>query len=248
MAEAARKVVALCSPLGIDINMGCPAPKIVKNGEGSALMRDPQRAYSVVSAVARAVDVPVTVKFRRGFALGENIAVEFGKGLEQSGAAALCLHGRTREQMYSGPSDRDTLRALKEAVSVPVIASGDAWSGALCNEILAETGVDFIMIARGALGNPWIFSDCLAVAAGEEPRQRTTAELVEVMMHQSQLTCQYKGEGRAMAELRKHLLWYLDRLQKGKTFKAEMAQVQTLAQLQTLCQTIVQSNLQMKER
>ena len=155
--------------------------------------------------------------------------------LEAAGADALCIHGRTRAQLYGGKSDRSMIAAVKRAVSVPVIASGDAWPAAGCLELLAETGADFVMIARGAEGDPTIFADCLALSRGETPPEHTAAELLSILRRHAALTCRLKGERRAMPELRKHLLWYLGRLSGAKPYKNQMAQVNTLAELSAIC-------------
>jgi tRNA-dihydrouridine synthase B len=211
-------------------------------GEGSALMGDLPRASAIIEAVKKAVPVPVTVKFRAGLDAEHINAVEFARMAEQSGADAVCVHGRTREQYYTGKSDRSIIRAVKQAVSVPVIASGDAMTAADCQDILRETGADFLMVARGAQGDPWIFSQL----AGR-PVDRSTAEVVRVMKYQAALSCAHKGEERAMREVRKHLLWYMDRLVGAKPFKVKLSYVSTLAELDGICEEILQADLQRKE-
>lgn len=247
MAEAARRTAELCAPDFIDVNMGCPVPKIFNNGEGSALMAQPELAAEIVSAMKRAVPLPITVKFRAGIREDRKNAVEFAQRLEAAGADALCIHGRTRAQLYGGKSDRSMIAAVKRAVSIPVIASGDAWPAAGCLELLAETGADFVMIARGAEGDPTIFADCLALSRGEAPPEHTAAELLTVMRRHAALTCRLKGERRAMPELRKHLLWYLGRLSGAKPYKNQMAQVNTLAELSAICDRLEQAGLKRKE-
>ena len=246
MAEAARKTLEICHPDFIDINMGCPVPKIYNNGEGSALMGKPELAAEIVTAMKKAVNIPVTVKFRSGIREDSRKCVEFAKRMEAAGADAMCIHGRTRVQMYSGNSDRTMVKAVKEAVSVPVIASGDALSGRDCLDILDETGADFIMIARGAEGYPMIFSDCLTLEAGKEPAAFSCGQFVEVMRKHAVLTCTYKPESRAMPELRKHMLWYLGRLKGAKSFKPRMAQISTLEEFMELCTELEQQEFDIK--
>lgn len=246
MAEAARKTVEICKPDFIDINMGCPVPKIYNNGEGSALMGKPELAAEIVTAMKQAVDVPVTVKFRSGIREDSRNCVEFARRMEAAGADAMCIHGRTRVQMYSGLSDRSMVKAVKQAVSVPVIASGDAISGQACLDILEETGVDFVMIARGAEGYPMIFADCLALEAGQPQPVYTSSQLLAVMRKHAVLTCEQKPETRAMPELRKHMLWYLGRMKGTKAFKPRMAQINTLEEFLQLCEELEQQKFDVK--
>ena len=246
MAEAAVRAVAICNPEFLDVNMGCPMPKIFNNGDGSALMGDPQRAAAIVTAMKKAVDIPVTVKFRSGIREDARNCVEFAKRMEAAGADAMCIHGRTRVQMYSGTSDRSMVKAVKDAVSVPVIASGDALSGQACLDILEETGADFIMIARGAEGYPMIFRDCLALEAGLPKPEYTAGEVLNVMRRHAALTCQLKAEHRAMPELRKHMLWYLGNLRGAKAYKPRMAQINTLEEFLSLCEELEQQQFDVK--
>ena len=246
MAEAARKTVEICHPEFIDVNMGCPVPKIFNNGEGSALMGKPELAAEIVTAMKKAVNVPVTVKFRSGIRQEARNYVEFTKRMEAAGADAMCIHGRTRIQMYSGESDRSMVKAVKEAVSVPVIASGDAFSAKDCLDIMAETGADFVMIARGAEGWPMIFAECLAMEAGKPLPEYSSRELLDVMRRHAHLTCRLKAESRAMPELRKHMLWYLGRLKGAKAFKPRMAQVSTLEEFNALCDEMEQQGFEIK--
>ena len=246
MAEAARKTVDICRPDFIDINMGCPVPKIFNNGEGSALMGKPELAAQIVTEMKKAVDVPVTVKFRSGIREDSRNCVEFAKQLEAAGADALCIHGRTRVQMYSGQSDRNMVRVVKDAVSVPVIASGDAFSARDCMDIMDETGADFVMIARGAEGWPMIFAECLAMESGVSLPKYSAGELLNVMRRHARLTCSLKAESRAMPELRKHMLWYLGWLKGAKAFKPRMAQVSTLNEFNALCDEMEQQGFEIK--
>ena len=246
MAEAAVRAAAICKPEFLDVNMGCPMPKIFNNGDGSALMGDPERAAAIVTAMKKAVDLPVTVKFRSGIREDSRNCVEFAKRMEDAGADAMCVHGRTRIQMYSGKSDRNMVTAVKAAVSVPVIASGDALSGRDCLDILDETGADFIMIARGAEGYPMIFKDCLALEAGLPEPEYTAKEVLDVMRRHARLTCELKAEHRAMPELRKHMLWYLGNLRGAKSYKPRMAQINTMEEFLSLCEELEQQGFDLK--
>ncbi len=246
MAEAARKTVDICRPDFIDINMGCPVPKIFNNGEGSALMGKPELAADIVSAMKKAVNVPITVKFRTGIREDSRNCVEFAKRMEAAGADAMCIHGRTRAQMYTGLSDRTMIKAVKDAVSVPVIASGDAFSASECLDILEETGVDFLMIARGAEGWPMIFAECLAMAAGQPLPRYSPEQVLAVMQRHTELTCQFKAESRAMPELRKHMLWYLANFKGAKPYKLRMSQISTLEEFLALCQEMKEEGLEIK--
>lgn len=247
MAEAARLVAEQCRPDFIDINMGCPVPKIVHNGDGSALMAEPKLAADIVAAMKKAVSIPITAKFRTGLAENDKNCVSFARALEAAGADALCIHGRTRAQLYSGPSDRGMIAAVKAAVSVPVIASGDAWSGRDCMDILSETGADFVMIARGAEGFPMIFADCAALDQGLAPPEHTAEELFPVMRRHVALACEKKGERRAMPELRKHVLWYLSRLAGAKPYKAKMALISSQEEFLRLCSQMEGEGFSLKE-
>ena len=246
MAEAAVRANAICKPEFLDVNMGCPMPKIFNNGDGSALMGDPERAAAIVTAMKKAVDLPVTVKFRSGIREDSRNCVEFAKRMEAAGVDAMCIHGRTRVQMYSGKSDRSMVTAVKNAVSVPVIASGDALSGQDCLDILDETGADFIMIARGAEGYPMVFKDCLALEAGLPKPEYTAKEVLDVMRRHARLTCELKAEHRAMPELRKHMLWYLGNLRGAKSYKPRMAQINTMEEFLSLCEELEQQGFNLK--
>jgi tRNA-dihydrouridine synthase B len=234
MAEGARRALAISRAEAIDINMGCPVHKITANGEGSALMRDPALASRIIRAVTEAVSVPVTVKFRKGYEEGEDTALSFALMAQDSGAAAVCVHGRTRSQLYGGVSDNAVIARVKRALSIPVIASGDALTPAACLDILAQTGADYVMIARGALGNPFIFRGCESLWRGVAPVPVCIGEFFDIMERHVRLTVQRKGEARAMPEIRKHMLWYLGRLRGGKPFKARMSAVSTLAEFEAL--------------
>lgn len=189
----------------VDINMGCPVPKVVKNGDGSALMKDPWRVYDVVKAVVLKARKPVTVKIRAGWDAAHINAVEVAKAAEAGGAAAVCVHGRTREQMYSGKADRSVIRQVKEAVSIPVIGNGDIVDVQSAEAMFEETGCDMIMVARGALGNPWLFRSLL------EGRDYTPdpAERIEVIKRHFTYLLEEKGEYIGVRSMRKHMGWYV---------------------------------------
>ncbi|MGI6182371.1 MAG: tRNA dihydrouridine synthase DusB, partial [Agathobaculum sp.] len=194
MAEGARIARAVSGCDIIDINMGCPAPKIANNGDGSALMRDPAQAARVIEAVCAAVDVPVTVKFRKGWDEKHINCVEFAKMCEQAGAAAIAVHGRTRAQQYSGTADWDAVRAVKQAVSIPVAANGDVFAPEDAVRLLAHTGADFVMIGRGALGDPWIFERTNALMqTGVCPPLPPFAERMDTAVRQMMLAAEEKG-------------------------------------------------------
>lgn len=246
MAEGALIALELSEAEGIDINMGCPVSKIVGNGEGSALMREPEKAQEIVRAVKDAVRVPVTVKFRKGFESGSDTCADFAKRMFQAGADAMCVHGRTRAQMYSGQSDIKAVEAVKKAVPVPVIASGDALTAEMCADILDKSGADFIMIARGSQGNPFIFEDCLRKEKGLEPLKRTAHEILETMKRHAALCCAEKGEGKGMVEFRKHALWYLGRFSGVKAFKVRMSAITALEEFNALCDEIERQDPQVK--
>ena len=228
MAEAAKKARALSGCEIIDINMGCPVGKVVRNGEGSALMRDPALAAAIIEAVVKAVDVPVTVKLRKGWDKGSVNAPELARLAEKAGAAAVCVHGRTRTQFYSGRADWDVIRAVKEAVSIPVVANGDVFEPEDAPHILRYTGADLVMIGRGAMGNPWIFSRGLAALEGREippmPGAKVRADTAE---RQFRLALAFKGEKIACLEARKHLCWYLRGVPYASSAKEEINRAQT---------------------
>lgn len=190
----------------IDINMGCPAPKIVKNGEGSALTKNPKLVGEIVKAATTASpNKPITIKFRRGFAIGEENAVEIAKVAEKNGAAAVCVHGRFREQYYSGTADREIIRKVKEAVSIPVIGNGDITDRESALRMFQETGCDAIAIGRGAEGDPWIFSRIL----GKTDERPDWSEVRQTILRHMEMLAAQKGEKIALQEMRKHIAWYI---------------------------------------
>lgn len=217
MAEAARMIsensyrgaTSVHTPTAIDINMGCPVAKVVSNGEGSALLKNPKLAAEIVRAVRGAVDIPVTVKIRIGWDKNSINAVEMAKYLEDAGASLICVHGRTREQQYAPSADWSHIADVKRAVSVPVIGNGDIFEPRDAAKMLRETGCDGVMIGRGALGNPWIFENTINLFEGREERKIPQNEVIDVALSHLKLMIETKGERAGIAESRKHLGWYM---------------------------------------
>lgn len=207
---AAAKIVATFPVDIIDINMGCPVAKVVKNGEGAALMKDPDRAARIVAAVAGAVSLPVTVKIRKGWDKETSNAVAFARQMEEAGARAIAVHGRTRSQMYGGKADWHVIREVKEAVSISVIGNGDIWEPTDAARMLAETGCDAVMLARGTLGNPWLISRTVAyLASGRLLPPPAASERLAMALRHLDLLMAHKGEERGVREMRKFAAWYL---------------------------------------
>lgn len=238
ISEIAKKIEEL--PFAIlDINMGCPVPKIVKNGEGSALMKNPKLVYEIVSKTVKAIKKPVTVKIRKGFDDSCVNAVEIAKIIEDAGASAVAVHGRTREQYYSGKADWDIIRQVKDAVSIPVIGNGDVVSGETAIAIQKETGCDGVMIGRGAQGNPWIFSDLLEYEkTGTMPARPPMDALKEMMLRHARLQIEYKGDYLGIREMRKHVSWYTTGLPNSSKLRARINAVETYEELEELLKEI----------
>ena len=216
----------------IDVNMGCPVPKIVNNGEGSALMKDIKLAEKILTAMVKAVKKPVTVKFRKGFTEEDCNAVEFARMAESCGVAAIAVHGRTREQYYSGTADWDIIRQVKEAVSIPVIGNGDVFKPEDAKALIDQTGCDGVMIARGAKGNPWIFSRTLHyLETGELQKPPSPAEISEMILRHGTMQAEHKGETVAMREMRKHMAWYTAGLPHSAKLRNDINQVETMEEL-----------------
>ncbi len=231
MSEMAKRIEERNFDI-LDINMGCPVPKIVNNGEGSALMKNPILAGQIVEAVTKAIKKPVTVKIRRGFLKDECTAPEFAKVLEQSGAKAIAVHGRTREQYYSGKADWDVIRQVKEVVKVPVIGNGDIFTPIDAKCMLEETGCDGIMIARGARGNPWIFNQTKEyLETGTLLPKPSFDKVIEMIKRHAAILIKVKGEYIAIREMRKHIAWYTTGYKGSAKLRGQTNEIETMEQL-----------------
>lgn len=232
MAEAAPMALEYSGAEILDINMGCPVGKIVKSGDGSALMKDPELAARIVEAVVRSVDVPVTVKFRKGFDGGSVNAVEFARLMQQAGASAIAVHGRTRVQMYSGRADWDIIRDVKKAVDIPVIANGDIFTAEDAGHILRYTGCELAMVGRGSFGDPWIFEQANALLAGKPvPELPPLSERIELAVRQTEMYAERFGERLACLEARHQIPWYLKGVAHAGYYKQLLVRVESLDEL-----------------
>lgn len=237
MSEMAKKIEE--KPVDIlDINMGCPVPKVAGNGEGSALMKKPELVREIVSKVVKATCKPVTVKIRKGFDESCVNAVEIARIIEDCGAAAVAVHGRTREQYYSGRADWDIIRQVKEAVSIPVIGNGDVTGPESAKKMLEETGVDGIMIGRAARGNPWIFGQIKEyLETGILPQKPELSEVREMMLRHARMQLECKGEYTGIREMRKHVAWYTAGYPNSAKLRAKINEVETYQELEALLNT-----------
>ncbi len=241
MSEMAKRIEE--RPFDIlDINMGCPVPKVVNNGEGSALMKQPKLVYEIVSKIVKAIQKPVTVKIRKGFDDAHVNAVEIAKIAEEAGAAAIAVHGRTREQYYSGRADWDIIRQVKEAVSIPVIGNGDILTAQDVYRMKRQTGCDGFMIGRGAQGNPWIFRQILHyMETGEEMSKPDIREVADMILRHARAQIAFKGELMGMREMRKHAAWYTSGYKNSAKLRGKINEVETYEQLEELFQAVVES-------
>lgn len=235
MAVAAKSA-ALLNPDFIDINMGCPAPKVAGNGGGSALMKDPVLAEKIVKAVVGAVDLPVTVKIRTGWDENSINAVEVALRAENAGASAVTVHGRTRNQMYSPPVNINVIADVKKALSIPVIANGDITDPLTAKQMYEQTGCDYIMIGRAAMGNPFIFDDINRFFEGRETVVRTLEERLAVLKEHISLMVEYKGERTAFLEARKHTAWYLKGLKGAANLRRLCGEIHNMEDIEKICE------------
>ena len=242
MADAARRAMDQ-QPDWIDINMGCPAPKVAGHGGGAALMKDPVLAADITRAVAKAVPVPVTVKIRSGWDDEHINAVEVARRCEDAGAAAVTVHGRTRAQMYAPPVNRDIIRQVKEAVSIPVIGNGDVTSAVDAARMLEETGCDFLLVGRAAMGAPWIFAQINAWLDHERILPPPpVSQRMAYLLRQAERMVEYKGEAIAMREIRKHAGWYMRGLRGAAAYRREAGAISSMEDLARLCLRAVEEN------
>ena len=224
----------------IDINMGCPVPKIVGSGSGSALMRDPARAAEIVRAAVKNAQCPVTVKMRIGWDSEHINAVEFARVIEQAGAAAIAVHGRTRMQFYSGEADRESIRQVKQAVSCPVIGNGDVMTPQQCRQMYEETGCDLVMIGRGSYGRPWVFGQVRRyLDSGELLPEPDNCEKMRVMLRHAELLCSLKGERQGIKEMRHNFAWYIKGMHGAAKLRGRSGELDTLDDLRAAAEALL---------
>ena len=242
MAEAAVFAQQF-KPDFIDINMGCPAPKISGNGSGASLMKNPKRCGEIVLKVVKAVNVPVTVKMRKGWDDDTVNCVEVAKIVEYNGASAVAVHGRTRQQYYKPPVDWDIIREVKSSLKIPVIGNGDVTSGQAAKKLYEHTGCDMIMVGRGALGRPWIFNEINEyLKTGSLPTPPSTEEKLNIMLSQIERMCELKGEYLGIRQSRKHIAWYLKGFKGAASLRNEAGHVSSMEEIKSLIQKVLDMN------